>query len=300
MAEREFIPAVGGGSMPAAAVRSSARPSWESLLSPIEPWRMLWARRDLTRQFAVRMFLQRYRGTALGPLWSALLPLAMIGVYTFVFSVVFKAKWTGSADEATSTFVMALFCGIITYGIFGESVVRAAGLVLENPNFVKKVIFPLEILVPASLASSMMYALVGLVLVAIGSVVFVGKIGLMALWLPVVLVPLVFLSLGVGWFVAGLGVYVRDVSTIIVLVVQQILFFMTPVLYRREAIPEAYRWVADWNPLTPIVDSARRVLLFNESPDWMGLGLVTVLGLVVMQLGYGWFMATKRGFADVI
>lgn len=262
--------------------------------------RALWSRRDLIRQFAVRYFLQRYRGTYLGVFWALLFPLAMLSVYTFVFNTIFAGRWSPHADETRSQYAVVLFCGLTVYGMFSETVVRSCGLVLDNPTYVTKVVFPVEVLPVASLASTVMFSMFSLALVLIGTAVFFGTLHWTVLLLPLVLLPMLMIALGLAWFLASLAVFVRDVGNIVVLVVTQILFFATPIFYKPEQIPVSFRPVAMLNPLAHVVDGARRVVIFGEQPDWRALAIVAVVGLLMMQMGYAWFMKAKRGFADVI
>lgn len=281
-------------------VRTSRPTPIAALLSPFGMARNLWFHRDLIKQFTVRMFVGRYRGTHLGVLWSVLFPLTLLAVYTFVFNHVFKNKsWGDRETVGMLDFSVILFCGMVVYGIFSESVVRAAGLVIENPNFVKKVVFPLEVLPVASLGSSLIYSGVGLVLVLIGAG-FVAGYHWTILLFPILLVPLVMLSLGLGWLLSSLGVFLRDIGNIVGIVVGQILFFLTPVLYTPKHLPEHLRWVSEINPLTCIVDGARQTLLFGNQPDWRAVGLTTLLSVFVMQAGYVFFIKSKRGFGDVL
>jgi lipopolysaccharide transport system permease protein len=289
-------------------VLRTARPaSLPALLSPPSLVANLWKRRDLTRQFAMRFFLARYRGTYLGAAWAMIFPLIMLAVYTFIFNFVFSGRVTHEipgADgtpqaETSSQYAVWLFLGMTVFAMFSESVVRSCGLVLENPNYVTKVVFPLEILPLASLASAVMFSLFGFALVLLGLVAFYPAVHWTVALLPLVMLPLLGLALGVSWFLASLAVFVRDVGNLVVIVVSQLLFFMTPIFYRAEDLKN-WAWLAKINPLAVVVESARRVTLYGEQPDWRSLGLVMVLGLAVMQLGYAWFMKSKRGFADVI
>jgi len=255
----------------------------------------------------MRFFLARYRGTYLGAAWALVFPLIMLGVYTFVFNFVLGARAPHAvlgADglaraETSSQYAVWLFLGMTVFGVFSESVVRSCGLVLENPNYVTKVVFPLEIMPLASLASAVMFSAFGFSLVLIGLLVFYPTVHWTVVLLPVVLVPLLALALGVSWFLASLAVFVRDVSNLVVIVVSQLLFFMTPIFYRAEDLKD-WAWLARINPLAVVVESARDVVLYGRMPDWRALGAVMVLGLIVMQLGYAWFVKSKRGFADVL
>lgn len=288
-------------------LRTARPPTIPSLLSPANLVGNLWHHRDLARQFAMRFFLARYRGTYLGAAWALVFPLIMLGVYTFVFNFVLGAGGphkVPAADglaraETSSQYAVWLFLGMTVFGVFSESVVRSCGLVLENPNYVTKVVFPLEIMPLASLASAVMFSAFGFSLVLVGTLIFYPTVHWTMALLPVVLVPLLALALGVSWFLASLAVFVRDVSNLVVIVVSQLLFFMTPIFYRAEDLKD-WAFLARINPLAVVVESARGVVLYGRLPDWPALGAVLVLGLLVMQLGYAWFVKSKRGFADVL
>jgi lipopolysaccharide transport system permease protein len=279
----------------------TARPTpLPALLNPAHLWGTLWRHRDLIRQFSLRYFHARYRGTHLGMVWAIIMPLLLLGVYTFVFNFVFSARFGGTEDESRSQYAVMLFCGIIVFSIFSETVCRSSGLVVDNANYVKKIVFPIEILPVATLLSTLMFSAIGLVLVVAGAWVTHGSVPLTAVLIPVVLLPAACMGLGLAWFLASLGVFIRDVGNIAVIAVSQFLFFLTPIFYRVENLPEGLRFVARLNPLTPVVEGARGVLITGSTPDWPALAAVLVIGLGVMQLGYAWFMKSKRGFADVL
>ena len=260
----------------------------------------LWKHRNLIQRMIRREVGQRYRGSYLGILWSFLVPIAMMVAYTFVFSVIFKVRWRADAAEnTTGSFAMTLFAGLTAFSLFSEVVGRAPGLVLAVPNYVKKVIFPVEILPVVAVGSALVNSLISALLVLTGTLFFVHTVSPTFLFLPLVYVPLVFLCLGLAWFLASFGVYVRDTLHVTGIVVQ-ILFFLSPVFYPVSAVPERARFLFELNPMTSILDSFRRVLLWGQMPDWQTWGLWTVGCGVVCLLGYGWFMATKQGFADVI
>lgn len=282
-----------------AAVWSSRSPRFVALLSPWGMVRNLWAQRDLIVQFTTRLFAARYRGTHLGAVWAVIYPLTLLAVYTFLFNVVFKARWGAAEPKSVVEFAVVICTGMVVYGVFGESATRAGTLVVDHAGFVKKVVFPLEILPVASVGSSLLYALFGVGIVLAGAGVFVR--GPLWTWVvfPAVLVPLVMWCLAAGWFLSALGVFVRDTGNVAGIVVGQVLFFLTPVLYTREHL-KGYAWLADVNPLTSIVEGARRTLLEGRGPEWSSLGLSALGAGVMMQVGYAFFMKSKRGFADVL
>jgi len=262
--------------------------------------RALWKHRDLTWQFAGRFFHARYRGTYLGIVWALANPLLMLGVYTFIFNYVFAARYGTDPTETRSQYAVILFCGITVYALFSETVVRSCGLVLDNPNYVKKVVFPLEVLPVAGLLSSVMFSLFGLGLVILGTWIYFGHVPWTVVLTPLVLLPAVALGLGLSWFLASLTVFVRDAANLAVIVISQLLLFLTPIFYRVDNLPENLRWVGAVNPLAPVVESARRVMIFGRQPEWEALGVSLIIGLGAMQLGYAWFVKSKRGFADVL
>lgn len=283
------------------AVLHSARPTPVlALLSPVRLASNLWRHRALTAQFAMRYFHLRHRGTHLGVLWALALPLLMMVVYTAVFNSILSARYSLSPDETSSQFAVHLFCGLTVFMIFSETVVRSCVLVLENPAYVKKVVFPVEILPVAHLCSSLLFGGIGLLLTVAGTAVFFGRVPWTVVLIPLVLLPLVTLALALSWFLASLGVFLRDITNVVSILVAQVLIFLTPVFYSLERLPEEWREFASFNPLAPIVDGARKVIVIGEQPDWAALGAVMVVGLVGMQLGYAWFMKSKRGFADVL
>ena len=260
----------------------------------------IWKGRDLLNQLVRRNIEVRYKGSMMGLVWMVVTPLVMLAVYTFVFGVVFKARWaTAGFGDSKAAFALIMFCGMAVFNIFSESVSGSVGIVAGNPNYVKKVVFPLELLPVSSVLSACFFGLIWIGILLLGIVLFFHKFCLAAVCLPLILMPLILFSCGFAWFVASLGVFIRDLAHLIGIILQ-VLYFMTPIFYSVEMVPESVRGILLLNPLTPIVQSARQVLIYNQLPDWHGLGIVTLLSMVVFQMGYFWFMKTKRGFADVL
>lgn len=280
-------------------VISAARPAVWNFLSPVQLVRGLLAHRHLIREFTVREIVGRYKGARLGLLWSMVNPLLMLAVYTFVFSVVFKAKWGLTGGDSRIEFALTMFCGMVVYQVFAECAGRAPGLIVSNTSFVKRTVFPLEILPIAVLGAALFHAAVSLLILIVGAGIAVQSTSLTLVCLPIVLLPVALLGLGFGWLLASLGVFIRDVGQVIG-VLLQVLFFMTPIFYPLSAVPQRFRWVLRINPLTEVVTNARRAVLWGAWPDWAALGVVTVVAAAIAQLGYAWFMKTKRGFADVL
>ena len=257
------------------------------------------ANRSLLWQFVKRSVSARYKGSVLGLFWSFVHPMMMLCVYTFVFSVVFKSRWGIDTGGGRGAFAIIMFCGLALFNIFSEAVNLNCGIVVGNPNMVKKVIFPLEILPLSQTIASFAVGMVWFLLLFLGTVFVFGKISFTMLLLPLILFPLFLFTLGVSFFVSSLSVYVRD-TPYLVGVLLQILFFMTPIFYPIAAIPERFRWPLRLNPLTLLIEEARKVFLYGELPDWRFLGAAFLISLLVLHLGFLWFHKTKKGFADVL
>ncbi len=269
------------------------------LFNPVRIVAHLWKYRDLIRQLTWREVVGRYKGSFIGLGWSFLQPLIMLGVYTFVFSVIFKARWGVEAGEGKAAFALALFMGLITFSVFSEVVNSAPSLVLGNVNYVKKVVLPLEILPLVRLCSALINAVFSLGVLFLGILIINHFIHWTALLLPLIWLPLMLFTLGCGYFLASLGVFVRDMGAVIG-VVTTMLFFLTPIFYPVSAVPEQFRFFYRINPLALFVEDARRVVLWGLSPDWSWFFCGMALSGAVMIAGFVWFMKSKKAFADVI
>ncbi len=259
----------------------------------------LWRNRQLIVQMTRREVVGRYRGSVMGLAWSFFNPILMLAVYTFVFSVVFKARWGTGRDESQTTFAIVLFVGMIVFGLFSEMANRAPGLVLANVNYVKKVIFPLEILPVIGLGAALFHSLISLGVLLTAILLIKGSLVWTVIFFPLILMPLLIGTLGVAWFLASLGVFVRDVGQTIG-IFTTVLMFISPVFFPISALPEKYQIWLILNPLTFVIEQSRAVMIFGKQPDWVGLGIYTGAALLVAWAGYWWFQKTRKGFADVI
>lgn len=266
--------------------------------TPLEMIASLWRNRGLIQASAKREVLGRYRGSALGLLWSFFNPLFMLAVYTFVFSVVFKARWNTGSDSKTE-FALVLFAGLIVFNLFAECINRAPGLILGNANYVKKVVFPLEILPAAALLSALFHGFISLVVWLMAYLVFFGVPHATALYLPLIILPLIMFVMGLSWTLAALGVYLRDVSQFIG-VVTMVLMFLSPILYPVTALPVDYQHLLYLNPLTPVIEQTRDVLFWGKSPNIFMLSIHCLASAFVAWLGFAMFQKTRKGFADVL
>ncbi|MGY6628168.1 MAG: ABC transporter permease [Oceanicaulis sp.] len=257
---------------------------------------------------AARLFLAlvrrevegRYRGSALGIGWSMITPLIMLGIYTFVFGVIFRSRWvTSDADASPAEFAVILFIGLILFQVLAEIITRSPGLMVANTSYVKKVVFPLYILVPIILGSALTHAGISLlILVPFLFIVFDG-IPWTAIFLPLSVAPLCLMALGVGWFLASIGTFARDISQVVTSLTTAMLF-LAPIFFPLSALPV---WLQPWirfNPLTVPVNEARKALVFGVPPDFMALFTYTCVALAVCTAGYVWFQKTRKGFADVL
>lgn len=258
----------------------------------------LWKHRELLFQLTRRDVVGRYRGSVMGLLWSLFHPILMLIVYTVVFSVVFEVKW-GAVHESRVEFAIILFAGLLVHALLSESLVRAPTVVLGNVNFVKKIVFPLEVLPLVAVGSALFHTFVNVAVLLLFLAASGGSVSVTALWLPVVLLPLVLMSAGLSWFLASLGVYLRDISHIVGIATTALLF-LSPVFYPVSALPEHLRGWLYLNPLTFVIEQSRDVLIWGASPDWLGLGVYALVSAVVASLGLIWFQRTRPGFADVL
>ena len=266
--------------------------------SPREMAASLWRNRALAAALVKREVVGRYRGSVMGLAWSFFNPLLMLAIFTFVFSTIFRARWAG-VEESTADFAILLFVGMIMHGLFAECANRAPGLVLGNVNYVKRVVFPLEILPWVVLGSALFHAAVSLLVLLIAQVVVRQQLPWTVVLFPFVLAPLVFMTMGVAWFLAALGMYLRDIGQAIGIVTTALLF-LSPVLFPLSAVPPALRpWLLA-NPLTWIIEESRNTLIFGSAPDPSAVVLMTLLGLVVAWAGFAWFQKARIGFADVV
>lgn len=267
-------------------------------IAPATALRSVIHHRALIFEMVKREVIGRYRGSVMGLLWSFFTPVLMLIVYTFVFSVVFQARWAGGSGSKTE-FAVVLFIGMMIFGLFSECINRAPSLILSNANYVKKVIFPLEILPVVSLGAALFHFAVSMLVWILFYLVLFGVPSMQALWLPVVIVPLLIMCLGLSWFLASLGVYLRDVGQIIA-VVTTALMFMSPVFFPIVAMPEEFRPYLHLSPLTYFIEQARELLIWRGDMQWISWIKMLGLSLVIAAFGFAWFQKTRKGFADVI
>jgi lipopolysaccharide transport system permease protein len=263
----------------------------------------MWHNRLLIWQMSKRDVMGRYKGSLMGLMWSFLNPLLMLLVYTFFFAVVFKSKWgtpaVAGTEETKTHFATILFAGMIVHSLFAEVLNRAPTLILSNINYVKKVVFPLEILPIISLVSAIFHALISLSVLLCVYATFNGFLNWTVVFIPVVFLPLIILIIGLAWILASLGVYARDVGQTIG-IAMTVMMFLSPVFYPISSLPEFMRpWMLA-NPLTFIIEQARAVIIWGQIPHFRGLLVYSLVSTTVAWLGFVWFQKTRKGFADVL
>lgn len=268
-------------------------------LNPIRIVRHLIRHSHLIRQMTAREVRSRYKGTFLGTFWAFIQPLLLLGVYTFVFSVIFQAKWGSAPADSKLGFALALFTGMLTFNILGETLNASPMLILMHENYVKKVIFPLEILPVVKLLGTVMHQVFGLGILFIGIMVGGRAIPWTIIMLPLVWGAIALFALGWSYFLASLGVFVRDVQASVGLIVT-VLFFMSPIFYPLEAVPADLRPLVMLNPIAIFVEDARRVVLWGQPPDWLPYSITLTVSVSLFVAGFIWFMKSKRAFADVM
>ena len=257
-----------------------------------------WANRVLILSLARRDVVGRYRGSWAGLAWSFFNPLLTLAIYTFVFATVFKTRWQ-TMDGGVRDFALVLFAGLIVHGILGECLQRAPALVIANANYVKRVIFPLDVLGWVSLSSALFHAGVSTLVLLCALVLSGQAVPATAWYLPVVLLPYALLALGLVWLLSATGVFFRDIGQFTG-ILSTALLFLAPVMYPATALPAELRPWLYLNPVSFIVEQVRDVLVFGHSPDWSGLGWYTLAALGVAWIGFWVFQRARRGFADVL
>jgi lipopolysaccharide transport system permease protein len=272
------------------SAQTARRAVWRPLIE-------LPRRLDLVWPLARRMIVARYRGSALGIVWAVLTPAVMIAVFTFLFAGLFGARFTPGGTPWD--YALYLFCGLLPWTAFSESLQQSAGIVVAHSNLVKRVIFPLEALPVAQALASLVGQLFGTVALLLATLVIRRELHATILWLPVLLVPQLLLTLGASWLVASLGVFIRDTAQVLGLVLMAWLY-LTPIIYPEQIVPARFRGALELNPFTPLVRSYRRVMLEGTAPDFHGLLYLTAISLAAFLIGYWWFARTRKNFADVI
>lgn len=268
-------------------------------LGPLGPFATIWRHRVLIGRLTRRELAGRYRGSLLGLLWTVLTPLLMLAVYTFVFSTIFQSRWTGVAEQKSGEYALFLFAGLTLFNILAESLNRSPGLMLENVGYIKKVVFPLEVMPVVILASALVNASISMVVLIAFYVPYRGLPPESALLAPMILVPFCLLTLGLCWFLSAAGVFLRDIRQFIGVLVT-LLLFLSPVFYPAAAVSEKLNLVLALNPLTPLLEQWRASIFDGTAPDLVAFLKALGLGWLAAWLGHVFFAKARDGFADVV
>src|SRR6267143_892931 len=261
-------------------------------------WRPLWelpGRFELILSLARRELVARYKGSVLGLLWAIVTPVVMIAIFTFIFAGVFGARFGTSSSPWD--YAIYLFCGLLPWNMFQETLILSATTIVSHANLVKRVVFPLETLPIAQALAALGTQMFGTLALLVATIIIRHELHLTVLWLPVLLVPQLIATLGAAWLIASLGVFLRDIAQGISLFLMDWMY-LTPIIYPESIVPERYRFYIRLNPFTSLVRSYRRILIEGAAPDWTGLAYFTAFAMVCFLFCYWWFAKTRKNFAD--
>jgi len=261
------------------------------------PLRTISKHGSLIRSMVLRDVRGRYAGSFGGAFWTILHPLLMMVAYWFVFGLVLRARF--GDDDRPSNFVLYFLAGMLPWLAFSEAIGRAPSVVMEHASFVKKLVFPLEILPLNLVIAGLVSEFFGVLIFVTGLLVAGRDVTLTALWLPVILLPQILFTTGMCWFLAGLGVIFRDLGQLMGFILT-VWMFTTPIFYPETSLPQDYLWVFDKNPIFVLVDAYRAVLLEDSAPPWQPLAWLTAGSAAVFVAGHAWFYKLKKSFADIL
>jgi lipopolysaccharide transport system permease protein len=272
------------------SAQTARRAVWRPLLE-------LPQRVDLILSLARRELAARYKGSVLGIIWAILTPVVMIAIFTFIFAGIFGARF--GADGSAWDYAIYLFCGLLPWTAFQETLQLSSTAIVSKANLVKRVVFPLETLPVALSLSSLANQMFGTLALIVAALIIRHELHPTLLWLPVLVVPQLIATLGAAWLIASLGVFLRDIVQGVALVLMTWMY-LTPIIYPESIVPERFRPLINANPFTPLVRSYRRIMLEGAAPDWYGLAYFTIFAIITFIFGYWWFARTRKNFADVI
>ena len=263
-------------------------------------WRPLWqlpGRFNLVMSLARRELVARYKGSVLGILWAVLTPIVMIAIFTFIFAGVFKARF--GASDSQWDYALYLFCGLLPWNAFQESLQLSSNTIVTHANLVKRVVFPLETLPVAQSLVSIANQMFGTAVLFGAMLIIRRELHATTLLLPLLMVPQLIATLGAAWLLASLGVFVRDIVQGASLILMAWMY-LTPIIYPESLVPERYQGLINLNPFTPLIRNYRRLILEGAAPDWPGLAYFSAFAVVAFLFGYWWFARTRKNFADVL
>jgi lipopolysaccharide transport system permease protein len=261
------------------------------------PFQSMWRNRGLIRTLVRRDILSRYTGSFGGAFWTLLNPLIMMLTYFFVFGIVMQSKFPN--DPSTTGFALYFLAGMLPWLAFSEAVGRAPFIMVEHRNFIKKLVFPVETLPVNVVAAGLVTEFFGMILFALALLAIRGRVPWTVVYLPLVIVPQILLTAGLAWFLAALGVFVRDLGQVIGYLLT-VTMFITPIFYSEQGLPKFAASVQKVNPIFTLVHSYRAVLLDGSAPNWTSLAWLALASALVFLLGHAWFYKLRKSFADLI
>lgn len=261
--------------------------------------KLLYVNRQLLWQFTLRNVYMEHKGSYLGLIWTIINPILTMLIFTLIFGYVFNARYNVIAYETSTDFALGIFLSLIVYQLIGDSLAKSPNIILSNPNFVKKIVFPLEILAASSVMAMVVNFMFGLTIVIAGALIFGHGLSLYALIFPIIIFPVILMSLGIAWSLSALGVYIRDISAF-VQILNMALMYLSAIFYSVDNLPHRLRFFLKLNPLVHAVEESRNVLLWNMPPEWMGIFYLYLVGIILFIAGYACFIALRPGFADVL
>lgn len=268
-----------------------------SVFNPFHIASSLYGHRYLISQLTRRDVLLKYRGSYLGIGWSFLYPLLLLMSFTFVFGEIFGARWPHPAGHA-APFALIMYCGLVVFNIFSEVVSVAPRLIHSYQSYVKKIIFPVEILPVVLVATACIHAAINIFILFLAITLF-GELHPTILLIPVILLPMLFFTLGIAWFLSAAGVFVRDLVHVMPVFVQ-ITMFLSPVFYAVSYVPKYLQWFYRINPLSVVIENLRSVALWAEVPHWGNWSLILAISLITAIIGYIFFIHSKEEFSNVL
>lgn len=254
-------------------------------------------RRSLVLELIRREFTSHYRGTIGGLIWPILQPVLMLTVYSFTFGYILQAR--GGLGENNTSYVLLLFSGLIIHHAFAESINKSVRLILSNQNFVKKIVFPLELLSLTLCLSILINLTVSLLILLTAITLLDGMPGVNALWTLLVIIVFIPTMLAASWFLAAVGVFLRDIGQVTG-ILSHALLFLSPVFYRLDNAPEPMQTFLKLNPITVIIEQLREVLIYSNPPNFSALGVYFIIASIFALISYLMFMKSKSVFADML
>jgi len=274
----------------------------QSVATVINPMKIVMSflqHRTLLYQFTVRNIKARHKGSYLGVFWMVLNPLLMMALYSFVFGVIFNGRYGMMANETAVDYALGIFLSLTIFQLIAEVMGVSTTIILGHTNIVKKVVFPLEILPVASVGASIYHFMISICLVFAGILIFGQGISSLSLYLPVLILPVILFTLGIGWFFSSVGVYVRDLGQLMQFL-SLALLYSSAVFYSLDMVPDQIYAILKYNPMVHIVEQARKIVLWDQPLQLRPVLYIYISSTCIFFFGYYVFMRLKKGFADVL